>query len=274
MKNKGKAISVLLALLLALCLSACGGKEDAPSAAPASAETMTQPEAAQPPEAPVEPASTELPEEAVSTEEPEQPQVEETGSPEQPEQPQVETPETPEVPEQPQVETPETPEAPEQPQVEAPETPEVSEPPEQPQVEAPETPEQPAAPSVDLASVAQAMGQGIGASDALYLDGTAFSNLYGIEMSWMTQAAGFTTMSGTFPDEVVLIEAVDSASAAQVAAKLQNRLDEVMVQAENYDPESAAAAKKCAVVTNGNFVRLLLSPNQDALAAVYSQYIQ
>jgi len=127
--------------------------------------------------------------------------------------------------------------------------------------------------AVDLAAVRDAMAEGIGASDWLPLDAAAMENLYGIDGAWVAQAAGFATMAGTFPDEVALVEAVDEDAAAQVAEKFQTRLDEVKVQAETYDPESYAKALECEVVTNGCFVRLLLSPKQSELADLYAQYI-
>lgn len=145
----------------------------------------------------------------------------------------------------------------------------VSEPAPEPD-EASPSPEQ--APA-DLAAVRDAMAEGIGASDWLALDAAAMENLYGIDGAWIAQAAGFATMAGTFPDEVALVEAADEDAAARVAEKFQARLDEVKVQAETYDPDSYAKALECEVVTNGCFVRLLLSPKQSELADIYSQYI-
>ncbi len=135
--------------------------------------------------------------------------------------------------------------------------------------------EKPAEPAEDpdLEAVRQAMVDKIGADDHLPLDAAAFENLYGIDPATLEQGAGFVTMAGVFPDEVVLLEAVDESAAAAAAEKLQTRLDEVMVQAETYDPDSYEKAKACEVVTDGRFVRLLLSPKQDELAEVYKQYI-
>ncbi len=142
-------------------------------------------------------------------------------------------------------------------------------------LEKPAEAEKPAEPAEDpdLEAVRQAMVDKIGAGDHLPLDAAAFENLYGIDPSTLEQGAGFVTMAGVFPDEVVLLEAVDESAAAAAAEKLQTRLDEVMVQAETYDPDSYEKAKACEVVTDGRFVRLLLSPKQDELAEVYKQYI-
>ncbi len=145
--------------------------------------------------------------------------------------------------------------------------------PTEPAAQTPSEPEPPESSSVDLETVCQAMIDKIGATDHLPLDASAFESLYGIEPATLAQGVGFVTMAGVFPDEVVLLEAVDESAAAAAAEKLQNRLDEVMVQAETYDPDSYAKAKTCEVVTDGCFVRLLLSPKQSELAEVYAQYI-
>ena len=126
---------------------------------------------------------------------------------------------------------------------------------------------------VILEDVCAAMVTAADISDPMYLDIDAFTNLYGIDPAWCAQAAGFVTMSGVFPDEVAVFEAVDADGAVKIADCLQKRLDEVMVQAETYDPDSYAKAQQCSVVTNGNYVRLLLSPKQEEMAAAYGQFI-
>ncbi len=138
----------------------------------------------------------------------------------------------------------------------------------------PQPPEPQPIPTVSLSDVCASMVTAAGVTEPMYLDTDAFANLYGIDPSWVAQSAGFVTMSGVFPDEVAIFEAVDAGAAAQIAACLQTRLDEVMVQAETYDPDSYAKAQQCSVVTNGNYVRLLLSPKQAELAEAYGQYIQ
>lgn len=183
--------------------------------------------------------------------------------------PEPEPEKTPEPAAKPEPETaPEVEPAPEPEPAPAPE----SQPEPEPQPEP--VPEPEAGPAVSLSDVCAAMVTAAEVSDPMYLDTASFANLYGIDPSWVAQSAGFVTMSGVFPDEVAIFEAVDGGAAAQIAACLQTRLDEVMVQAETYDPDSYAKAKQCSVVTNGNFVRLLLSPKQAELASAYGQYIQ
>ena len=147
-----------------------------------------------------------------------------------------------------------------------------------PSDETPETqpdpqPDEPAAVSVDLAAVRTDIQTQLGITDALPLETDALLNLYGIDSSWVAQSASFVTMAGTFPDEVILVEAVDETAAASIQEKLQNRLNEVLVQSESYDPDNYKAAQSCQVRVNGRFVSLILSPKQADIAAIYASYV-
>ena len=132
-----------------------------------------------------------------------------------------------------------------------------------------DTPEVPAEPEpVDLTQVRDAIIDGLEIAEPFLLDTDALLNLYGIEGAWVAQSASFATMSGTFPDEVVLVEAVDEAAAASVAQCLQSRLDEVLVQSKSYDADNYAAAQACQVRCDGLYVSLLLSPKQAEMTEI------
>lgn len=162
----------------------------------------------------------------------------------------------------------EKPETPAQPQ-------EIAEPqPEQPQeTEQPEQPEEPAPAPVELATVREDILTQLDIADSLPLETEALLDLYGVSAEQVRQSASFVTMSGTFPDEVILVEAVDEAAAEAVAECLQNRLNEVLVQSETYDPENYQAAQNCRVRQNGLYVALILSPMEADMAAVYESYV-
>lgn len=169
----------------------------------------------------------------------------------------------PPVQEEPKAEAPaETPaEVPEETPEEAPE--------EAPEETPADTPEVPAEPEpVDLTQVRDAIIDGLEIAEPFLLDTDALLNLYGIEGAWVAQSASFATMSGTFPDEVVLVEAVDEAAAASVAQCLQSRLDEVLVQSKSYDADNYAAAQACQVRCDGLYVSLLLSPKQAEMTEI------
>ena len=131
----------------------------------------------------------------------------------------------------------------------------------------------PAENKVDLAAVRTAIVDQLGLTDPLNLDADALNNLYGIDPSLIAQSASFTVAAGTFPDEVVMVEAVSDEAVATIQEKLQSRLDEVLVQSQNYDAENYKAAQSCQVRVNGRFVSLILSPKQADIAAIYASYV-
>ena len=131
----------------------------------------------------------------------------------------------------------------------------------------------PAENKVDLAAVRTAIVDQLGLTDPLNLDTDALNNLYGIDPSLVAQSASFTVAAGTFPDEVIMVEAVSDEAVASIQEKLQSRLDEVLVQSQNYDAENYKAAQSCQVRVNGRFVSLILSPKQADIAAIYASYV-
>ena len=131
----------------------------------------------------------------------------------------------------------------------------------------------PAENKVDLAAVRTAIVDQLGLSDPLNLDTDALNNLYGIDPSLVAQSGSFTVAAGTFPDEVVMVEAVSDEAVATIQEKLQSRLDQVLVQSQSYDAENYKAAQSCQVRVNGRFVSLILSPKQADIAAIYASYV-
>lgn len=131
----------------------------------------------------------------------------------------------------------------------------------------------PAENQVDLAAVRTAIVDQLGLTDPLNLDADALNNLYGIDPSLIAQSASFTVAAGTFPDEVVMVEAVSDEAVATIQEKLQSRLDQVLVQSQSYDAENYKAAQSCQVRVNGRFVSLILSPKQADIAAIYTSYV-
>lgn len=123
-----------------------------------------------------------------------------------------------------------------------------------------------------LSEVRTAMIDAQGTEEAYLLDTDALLNLYGIREEDVAQSASYVTMSGTFPDEIILVEAVDEAAAERIAASLETRLNEVMIQSETYDPDNYKAAQACKVETNGLYISLILSPNQASLTEIYQGY--
>ena len=79
-------------------------------------------------------------------------------------------------------------------------------------------------------------------------------------------------MGGTFPDEILMIEAVDSDAAKRIEEQLQSRLEQVMAQSKNYDAENYALLQKCAVKKTGNYVTLFISAKYAELQKIFDNF--
>lgn len=263
------ALVSALCLSLALGLAACGGQDSAgtgPSAAADAGNDAAEPaDATDGTDAPADaagPAEEGAPDGAVSgpadagpgTDSPEPPAEKPDGSDQPPEPPaSTQEPEgqPPEAPAQPPESGAQPPEAPPS-KLEAP-----AQPPEA------AAGQEPAATSgVSLSGVRDKILSDLGISDYMEISMDRLLDLYGIQSADVAQSASFATMSGAFPGEVIIVEAVDADAASRIAAKLRTRLDEVLNQYKTYDADTYALAESCTVDTDGRVVSMLLSPDR------------
>ena len=80
-------------------------------------------------------------------------------------------------------------------------------------------------------------------------------------------ASGNATRETAFLAEVVMVQAVDEAAAADVAAKLEARLGAIAEQAASYDAESLALAESCDVVVSGVYVGMFFTEHSEDMVA-------
>ena len=113
----------------------------------------------------------------------------------------------------------------------------------------------------------------IGVKDSLQLNEKSAKALYGIEASDMKQCVGFSVMSGTFPHEVVMIEASNDAAAKRIEEAFNSKIEAFTQQSKNYDAANYALAQKCEVQKNGMFYAMFLSPDFEEIKAVYDKHI-
>lgn len=135
-----------------------------------------------------------------------------------------------------------------------------------------ETPD-PAA-GADLAGLMAQMISDAGIADYIDVPAENLPNVYGIDGAQVVNAAAFNAMTGgAFPEEVVMIQAVDEAAAADIAAKLEGRLTAIADQAASYDPASLELAENCDVVTSGVYVGLFFSNHYDAMVSAFQSAV-
>lgn len=122
---------------------------------------------------------------------------------------------------------------------------------------------------IDLAALRGQMKTQAEITDATDLAADRLESLYGIAAEDVKDSACFLSMGAAFPDEVIMIEATDAAAAARIAEKLNVHMDELRVQAQNYDAQSYALFEKCKVMTSGMYVTLFCSPKTEQLQSMF-----
>ena len=124
--------------------------------------------------------------------------------------------------------------------------------------------------TMDIDAVKAQIMENVKPVDPLDLPADRLAELYGIAAEDVKKSACFITMGGSFPDEVVIVEAVDSAAAGRIAEKLQKRLDDVTNQAQNYDADQFALLKKCKVQRIGSYLALFISAENAAMQNIFA----
>ncbi len=123
--------------------------------------------------------------------------------------------------------------------------------------------------TVDIAKVKDSIISELSMDGAMDLGTDRLLDLYGIESDDVDSSACFVTMDGVFPDEIIMVNAKSVDAVSRIKEKLQNRLDEVKVQSQSYDPENYAMAQECKVITQGMTVALFLSPDHEAMESIF-----
>ena len=126
----------------------------------------------------------------------------------------------------------------------------------------------------DLAGLMAQMIADAGIADYIEVPVENLTNVYGIDAAQVVNAAAFNAMTGgAFPEEVVMIQAVDEAAAADIAAKLEGRLTSIADLAASYDPASLELAESCDVVTSGVYVGLFFTNHYDAMSSAFQSAV-
>lgn len=76
------------------------------------------------------------------------------------------------------------------------------------------------------------------------------------------------------PVEVILVEAKDKDSAANVEKVLQARLTSVINMYGSYTPEKKAMAQACKVTNENNFVTLIIADDADKILQTFNESVK
>lgn len=99
------------------------------------------------------------------------------------------------------------------------------------------------------------------------------TSLYGIDINDVKTFAGEIDSTGLRTDELLIIEATDSASADRILNKLQARQTQRMNEAKNYNPEGYATVQKSPVAKKGNYVYLFFSEDANSMLRIFNENV-
>ena len=131
----------------------------------------------------------------------------------------------------------------------------------------------PAAP-VDLAALREQLLTDCGISDFVNVETDALTNLYGIDAAGVASSASFSASSGAaFPQEIVMVQAVDEAAAGTMLNTLKGLVSQWIEADRDYAPEEVPKLEKAVLRQSGAWVVLVVANDPDAAAKLVGEYI-
>ena len=124
--------------------------------------------------------------------------------------------------------------------------------------------------SADLTAVMAEFKLG---DEMMTLELSDLTDIYGIDAADVKQCAAAMHSSGVNCDEIILIEAVDSAAAGRVKAILDARYQAKLNETKDYLPDEYAIIQQCSVTARGNYVAMIVAPNAAELTAIYDKSV-
>ncbi len=125
--------------------------------------------------------------------------------------------------------------------------------------------------ATELGALKDKMIAEFGIKDPIELDNGKLLDQYGITEDTIASQSSFIVMTGVFPAEIIMVEAVDEAAAKDIEAKLQTRLDSLKQQSQSYDADSYAIASACEVETEDNYVALFFSEHNEGMVEMFEE---
>ena len=107
--------------------------------------------------------------------------------------------------------------------------------------------------------------------EMLPMDEAMMLNFCGIKAEQCKQVVVAVCSDGLRADEVWLIEAVDEGALEELKSLADGRLTRKGEESITYSPEQYEVVKKAEVITAGNYLAVLVSPDVDALAKIFNE---
>lgn len=126
--------------------------------------------------------------------------------------------------------------------------------------------------SVDLSAVYESYQDTL--PEMMVLDETLMMNLLGIPAEDCAQVVAAVCANGLEADEVWLIEAKDAQALDRLKALAEGRLEAKAAETENYLPDQYLVVKEGQILTQGNYLALLVSPQVDTLKTAFENAVK
>lgn len=126
--------------------------------------------------------------------------------------------------------------------------------------------------SVDVNALYESYGPHL--PEMFYPDEATMLDFLGIDAANCVQYKVAICAEGMRADEVWLIEAKDADALARLTELAENRLASKADETVSYAPDQYLVVEKAQLLTNGNYLALLVSPEVDAMKAGFEAAMQ
>ena len=107
--------------------------------------------------------------------------------------------------------------------------------------------------------------------EMVLMDEAMMLNFCGIKAEQCKQVVVAVCSDGLRADEVWLIEAADEAALEELKSLAEGRLTRKGEESITYSPEQYKVVEKAEVITAGNYLAVLVSPDVDALVDIFNE---
>lgn len=126
--------------------------------------------------------------------------------------------------------------------------------------------------SIDVKALYESYGQYM--PDMFFPDEDTMMNFLGISVEDCVQYQVAICAEGMRADEVWLMEAKDASALENLKQLAQTRVEAKLEETVTYAPDQYVVVEKAEILTQGNYLALLISPDVDALKTGFEAAFQ